>query len=168
MRRPSGKVPDQPLTHMWARHREMARRLASGETQKQVAQDMGISQSRISIISNSPLFQRQQEDIENARDADAQKIRAELEALRPAAVNALKGVLEEEDDMMNRALKVKVAESILDRTGVGAKRDENTTITLEQYVQTTLERIGQGPIEHSPIGPSSLEPSPIEHESDSR
>ena len=144
MRRPSGKVPDQPLTHRWARHREIARRVATGERPGTIANDMGMSVSRISIIMNSPMFQQFEEELENGRNEDAMSLRKELDELRGPAILALKEVLEDEDDMLNKSLKVRVAETILDRTGMSQRASDGqaqVTVTLEQFVQETLERI---------------------------
>jgi len=47
----------QSLQKITPRHREIMLRLVRGHTPKKVREDLGLSQSRFSIIVNSPLFQ---------------------------------------------------------------------------------------------------------------
>jgi hypothetical protein len=146
MRRPSGRVPEQPLTHMWERHNEVARRLALGERQTDIAQEMGFSKSRLSIISNSPLMKERVSELSSDRDEATGQILRQLEDMRPAAIRALKDTLEN-DESLNQSLRVRVAETVLDRTGLSPKGGPggSVSISLEQYVSETLSRLRPEP-----------------------
>lgn len=117
MRRPSGKIPKQPITHLWERHREIARRLVAGERQKDIAQDLGMTQSRISIVANSPEMQQAVGELSAKADEEAVDISARLQALSSDAVNVLEHVIKKNTSPFNESLQVKVAEAILDRAG---------------------------------------------------
>jgi len=78
MRRPSGRVPKQPITHLWDRHREIARRLACGERQKDIALDLGMTQSRMSIISNSPVLRERVDQLQEKADEEAKDVAQEI------------------------------------------------------------------------------------------
>ena len=60
------------------RHLEIMRRLVLGQRQVDIAQDMGITQSRLSIIVNSPLFQLNMRELQNRRNENIIKIQDEL------------------------------------------------------------------------------------------
>jgi len=49
-------MADQQLQHLAPRHIEIMHRLIRGQKQKTIAEDLGISQARLSIITHSPLF----------------------------------------------------------------------------------------------------------------
>lgn len=62
-------TPAQPIKHILPRHVEIMRRLVLGEKQRDIARSLEMTESRLSIIVNSPLFQlelrkmqRRQED----------------------------------------------------------------------------------------------------------
>ena len=62
-------MPAQPLQHLLPRHAEIMRRLCLGERARDISVAMDMTESRLSIIINSPLFQlelrkmqRRQED----------------------------------------------------------------------------------------------------------
>ena len=60
MARPStGKVPPQALQHIRPRHRQIMYRLVAGEKQVDIALDLKITTTRLSIICNSPLFKKE-------------------------------------------------------------------------------------------------------------
>lgn len=117
MRRPSGRIPAQPLTHLWDRQKEFNRRLACGERQKDIAEDMGFSSSRASIIANSPVSIEFREKISDAADENAADVAARLKMLSQDAVNILEAVVKKNTTPFNANLQVKVAEAILDRAG---------------------------------------------------
>lgn len=117
MRRPSGRVPSQPITHLWERHKEIARRLVAGERQKDIAADLGMSQSRISIITNSPEMQKVVDSLSEKANGEATDIAARLKSLSEDAVNVLESVVKKNTTPFNAGLQVKVAEAILDRAG---------------------------------------------------
>ena len=68
------KTPAQPLTHLWERHKEIARRLVAGDRQKDIADDMKMTYSRMSIICNSPAFKTQIQRLSMGADNNALQV----------------------------------------------------------------------------------------------
>jgi hypothetical protein len=138
-------IPAQPLTHMWERHHEIKRRLVLGERQVDIANDLGMTQTRMSNIKNSPLMLSATQELRDRADENAVDIMKRLNNLRDDALNALEEVLKKEVSPGDVPLRIKVAESVLDRTGFGkaGQIQGNLNVTLEQYVQQTLNQIGR-------------------------
>ena len=113
---PSGKIPPQHIRYFRPRHREMMYRLVSGQTQKEIAVSMDITQTRLSIIVNSPLFKKELSKVEGEIFDNVVATRGDLTArikdLQPKALTVI------EDLMMGsktgKALKRQCAKDILE------------------------------------------------------
>ena len=134
-----GRVPgvtvSQPLTHLWERHKEIMRRLVAGERQVDIAKDLDMTQSRMSIICNSPAFKTQLERLSVGADNNALDVQDRVTNLSNDAMSVLENVLQDGENLP-RKLQVDVAKDILDRAGHGAvkkteNRNLNTTLTAE-------------------------------------
>ena len=120
MRIPSGKIPIQPLLHLWERHNEISRRLVAGERPVDIANAMNISQSRISVIMASPLFQARMAELSGKSDVVATDLSSRITKSALDGMTILEGVLNGTAKDIAPALKVKVAHDMLDRAGHGA------------------------------------------------
>jgi len=60
--------PQQPLTKILPKHLEIARRLCLGIKHRDIARDMGINESRLSQIIQSPLFQLELRRMQKRRE----------------------------------------------------------------------------------------------------
>ena len=94
---PTGKVPEQQLQHLRPVHREIMRRLVCGEKSVRIADDLRMSQSRLSIILNSPLFMAElgklERDVtENVVD-NLSEVDSRLRVLAPNAVEVINGIM---------------------------------------------------------------------------
>ena len=148
MRRPSGEIPKQPITFLWERHKEIARRLVAGDRQCDIARDLGMTESRLSIIANSPEFKIQLDDLSAKADVEAADVAERLQRLSSQAVGVLEDVLAANKTPFNESLKVKVAESVLDRTGFGkeskiSSKSLSATVSLKasEVLGQVLERM---------------------------
>ena len=126
------KTPAQPLTHLWERHKEIMRRLVAGERQKDIADDLRMTYSRMSIICNSPAFKTQLERMSLGADNNALDIDSRITALSSDAMSLMEDALQ--DNVMAIAPKDRlgIAKDILDRAGHGATKKialQTTTIT---------------------------------------
>jgi len=131
-RHPSGNTPPQQLLRVESKHREIMRRLIAGESNKKIATDLGMSETRLSIVRNSPLFLKEYKNLEaevKSRFLDsAAKIQEKINNLQEPAIDMLGKILTEKsvDDMrVTPILKHQVALDILDLGGNGKKRIEN-------------------------------------------
>lgn len=104
------------LSNIRPRHREMARRVVLGQTQIEIAKALGISQPRMSVIVNSPLFKIEIKRLEELRDAGVADIRQDLQEMAPGALETLERTMYQGK---TEKIKVQCAESILDRAGHG-------------------------------------------------
>ena len=65
---PSKSVSKRGLKHLRPIHRTIAWMLTTGSRQCDVARELGLNQSRLSLIVNSPLFKEELEKAEKQRD----------------------------------------------------------------------------------------------------
>ena len=130
MGRVPGKEISQPLTHLWERHKEIMRRLVAGDRQVDISRDMQMTQSRMSIICNSPAFKTQLERLSMGADNNALDVQDRVTALSSDAMSVLEDVLQNGEGVPKK-LQVDVARDIMDRAGHGAvKKTATITATL--------------------------------------
>ncbi len=94
---PTGAIPEQALTFIRPRHRQIMYRLITGQTQVRIATDLEMDQSRLSVIVNSPLFKselRKMEDevFESLKESRGD-ITAKVKELQPAALEVITGIM---------------------------------------------------------------------------
>lgn len=114
----SRSVERYGLGYIRPRHNEMARRLVAGQKPIDVQRTMDISESRFSIIINSPLFKVVLAKLSKLRDANAVDIQEELKELVPIALDQVaKTVM----TSTSEKLRLDASKDILDRGGVVKK-----------------------------------------------
>lgn len=128
-------------------HREIARRLVVGQKPSEVRASLGLSSSRFSIITNSPLFKVEVKKLEMQRDQGVVDVTKTFKELSPIAIEQIERIMYVTKD---EHLKVKCAESILDRAGYGkvTKTDVNisgtvthSTLTKDEIRQLIRDRL---------------------------
>jgi len=132
MRHPRRAIPAQPIKHMWERHKEIARLVLVGHRPVDIAEQIGISQTALSIIMNSPIFKDHLQKLSMKRDKKAFEIKDRLEDIAHEATELLNRVMMGEEGASINA-RARVAQDILDRAGYGKtsiQRNENVNITL--------------------------------------
>lgn len=95
---PTGKIPEQALTFIRPRHRQIMYRLITGQTQAHIATDLEMNQSRLSVIVNSPLFKselRKMEDqvFESLKESRGD-ITTKVKELQPVALKVIQTIME--------------------------------------------------------------------------
>ena len=143
----SKSVMKYGINHVRPYHREIARRLSLGQRDGQIKKDMGISDSRFSIIIHSPLFVNELKKLESIRDKGVGNIHETLRDLAPLA-------LEQVERTMyfgkSDAIKLSAAESILDRAGIsrisksevkGEVYHNHASYTAEELRNLVIERV---------------------------
>lgn len=131
-------------------HREIARRLVVGERPKAIKEALGISDSRFSIITSSPLFKVEVKKLEVQRDAGVIDITKTLKELSPIALEQIERTMYK---TKSDSIRLQAAESILDRAGYSkiTKSDVNVSGTINhssltkdeirQLIKDRLERM---------------------------
>jgi hypothetical protein len=143
-RTPTGRAPIQSIKLVRGKHLEIIRRLIAGEPQRKIALDLGISEGRLSVICNSPLFKRKHKELEDEVRArfieKTASVASEIDEMQPKAVNVLKSLLNDEKVngvKVSPALKRDVALDFLDLGGNGkkSKEVENSKNAMDDVVK---------------------------------
>lgn len=130
----------------------------SGYNGNQIAENLGMSVSRVSIIRNSPIYQ-QERDAQRAKlhseviDKKSDKIvagdpvEARLKELALRAVNRYDGLLEgAKSEFVQKA----TADSILDRAGYKAKTDKTVvSVEVTEKMADRFERVLTRSVTHT-------------------
>lgn len=122
MARPAtGKIPPQQLMHIRPRHRQIMYRLVAGEKQVDIALELDITTTRLSIIVNSPLFKAEYKKVEDKVLQRMIEKRSDItnrvERLQPSALSVIEDIMK--GKTTGKALKRQCANDILE---LGQKR----------------------------------------------
>jgi len=82
------------IKKMRERHREIARLLTAGVRQKDIAEELGLTQSRLSIIIKSPVFQDFLAEISAGRTAAAMDFNAKIHHIAEKGLRKIERVLD--------------------------------------------------------------------------
>lgn len=132
---PSASVQKYGLQKLKPFHDEIARRLITGQRPEEVSIAMNITPARLSIITNSPIFQQRLERLQALRDAAACEAREFIEEVALVAATQIeKLMLTSADDRV----KLSAAKDLLDRAGFQAqpptKNLPQLSVTVEQNI----------------------------------
>lgn len=137
----SPSVEQYSLSYIRPRHKEIARRLVLGQTQTEICRDLNMSTSRMSIICNSPLFKILVSKLEEERNQDTVDVGKQLREIAP---NALEIVERTMYNGATESLKLKAAESILDRAGfstINKAQIEVSHVPTENFTKEELIKL---------------------------
>lgn len=130
-RHPSREEPAQPLRIIQGKHREIMRRQIAGESQRRIALELGMSESRLSIICNSPLYKREyarlEQEVKGRFVEVAANVQNKVTELQPTALGVLEKILKEKEvDGIRVSLPLKrdTALDILELGGNGKKKTD--------------------------------------------
>jgi hypothetical protein len=104
------------VTQLWDLHHEITRLALIGMKHIDIATKLGVSPVTVSYTLRSPIVARQLDQMRAVRDLEAVDIAKEIAELAPRAVEILADLMD--DPLPN--IKLKAAESILDRAGYAA------------------------------------------------
>ena len=104
---------------MKERHHEIKRRLIAGDRAVDIARSMGMTQSWLSIVMASPVFESELLKEREIADRNATDIGARLTRLAPDAMNVLEKAVRERSENIPEVTRVKFAQDVLDRVGHG-------------------------------------------------
>lgn len=137
----SGRVPAQPITRIDTRHREIMRRLLAGERQVDIAAEMNISQSRLSIVINSPIFISEfgklEAELQQHYISKVSDISAQIQMMQPDALRVLHWIMLR-DPKATLSLRRRCARDILE-LGLTAKKDEAIEGVLDDFATIVVE-----------------------------
>jgi hypothetical protein len=102
----------QQLQHLAPRHIEIMHRLIRGQKAKTIAEDLGITQSRLSIIIHSPLFQLEMQKLMAAKEEQLYVIQENFVDAAGLGVKFHKDVLSAPPGMFSTDQKFKSANTM--------------------------------------------------------
>lgn len=106
------------VAEMWDSHHEIARRLVLGQSNEDIAKDLGCTAQSVSMVRNSPVVQEKIAIMRAARDAGTIDLAREIADLAPLALQKVREALET-GQVMGRELSasgiLKEANGLLDR-----------------------------------------------------
>lgn len=148
MRVPSGSLNSaKGVSHLWERHKEIARYLVAGERPIDICKRLGYTASWLSTIMNSPVFKDYLDKLSKEKDSEAIDIRKQIEEGAQFGVSELLKILKGEDEYQNGVSvqqKIKVAQDFLDREGHGkvTKVEHKATVSIlsEDRIKALQER----------------------------
>jgi hypothetical protein len=107
----------QSLSALKERHHEIKRRLIAGDRQVDIAHALGMTQSRLSIVINSPAFQSELRILRAAADLEAADVGKRITKLAPAAMKVLEAAILQTPDGIGPLAKVGIAKDVLFMAG---------------------------------------------------
>lgn len=135
------------VSELWEKHHEIIRLLLIGLSNVAIADRMGMTTTQISNIKNSPIVQERLSLLKAERDCKAIDLSKDIMELAPQSLDLLGKVIRGEDlgdgTKATTGLRVKVAESNLDRAGYGAIRRVQTQNEHLFYTKEDIEELKQ-------------------------
>ncbi len=151
------------LKYIRPHHREIARRLVMCQSLAEIGGALGISPTRVSGITKSPLFKLELKKLEEIRDKGVTDVRDSFAEASPGAVDIIERLMY---NGSTESLRLKAAETILDRAGHGSisrgkvEIDQkvhisHSELTERELRELVLKRVGK--IEHERTAQRALE-----------
>lgn len=130
-RRTRGPRKTFEVNHMWELHHEIVRRIVLGQTNRDIAQSLGISEPMVSYTKNSKVCQDKIKEMRAIRDADTIDLAEDIRMKAPKALDLLEDIIDDHGETFSMGLAAKTAENWLDRAGYPAvKRVEAAVVHL--------------------------------------
>lgn len=144
-------APDRPIkiAGMKERHHEIKRRLIAGDRYVDIARDMGMTQSWLSIVVSSPVFQMELQKLRAEADREAADISKRLTNLSPDAMTVLERAIRGKNgdfkppDGISAAKQADIALTVLERDGHG-KPQQTTPSTANVKVEIVQFNVPAG------------------------
>lgn len=126
------KTPQIKQLRTW--HARMARFVACGTRPSELARLFGYTESAITTIISSPLFEAEVGRLVGEEEHQAMDIRASLEMLQPRSLTVIaEDLMIEGNDPKLRKIRNDSALEILDRTGYGKKIEPQQHLHLHAH-----------------------------------
>jgi hypothetical protein len=143
---PHGKSPQ--IGHLWPHHRSMVRAAFEGARPKDLAQAYGMTESQISCVINSPIFQAELSRLEAEAELSLTEARRNLKILADKSVIMISEELEalqEAESFPERKLKIKTCFDVLDRIKVVPDAPQ---VHLHQHAHAHIENMSDRELLH--------------------
>ena len=98
-------------------HREVARRLILGQKVREISLELGVSEAGLRTMIKSPLFKLELKRLSDLRDEGLKDVTKTLSDLAPVALETIERTMYK---TKSDAIRLKAAETLLDRAGFGS------------------------------------------------
>jgi hypothetical protein len=132
----SPSVAKYGVAHIRPYHREIARRLVLGQKESEIRMYMGLSESRFSIIINSPLFKYEVARLEAYRDEGVGDVMQTLREVSPLALEVIERTMY---GAKSERLRYDAACTIMDRAGHGAINRSTVDFSIGSINYATMQ-----------------------------
>ena len=133
-----GGYKSPSITHLWPRHKSMARMVALGLGMEDIRMATGFTAAHVSRIMGSPMFQVEVERLSaQVEDNLITDVRKDLQDMAVRAVQVLDEDLNlhVDGDLKARKLRQNAAFDVLDRNGIGKHSDAPKELHLHQHLE---------------------------------
>lgn len=121
-RRSKGPRKTFEVNEMWELHHEIVRRIVIGQTNRDIARSLGVSEPMVSYTRNSKVCQDKIKEMRAVRDADTIDLMEDIRMKAPKALGLLEDIIDDHGESFPMGLAAKTAENWLDRAGYPAVR----------------------------------------------
>ena len=115
------------------KYREIARRLLAGERQCDIAMDMGMSESRLSIIVNAPLFRKTMNALQDKVDRAYFDVVGEMRKEAKGAATTILDIMK--SPLSTNPERLSAAKEVLRLGGYGPKAGVNVQVNNLSFEQ---------------------------------
>ena len=115
--RKKGRKRTWQVENIWDLHHAIKRRVFLGQKNKEIAEALGCCPQTVSNVRNSPVIEEELAIMHGAADADSIDLAQEIRKIAPESLKLIKNVITGKEESASIALRVKAAESNLDRAG---------------------------------------------------
>ena len=145
------RISDEPrksfeATQLWDRYQEIARRIVLGQKNVDIANDLGVTPTMVSLVKNSPLVKDHIASLQEKADEEAINISARIKELAPKALQVLEDIVVR-GQLSGEAVPARIrgqhAENLLDRAGHAAPKEVRSLNLHGHYTSEDIEKIKQ-------------------------
>ena len=123
-------------------HCELARRIAQGQTNRDIMKDIQVSGSRLSVLKANPVFQRQ---VEKYRRQEEDKYNKAIGVFETEAEDVAKEIVKIAKDPVHSKTKLDAGLAVLDKLGQakGVGESPGEELVFEQMLRVTKKTMGE-------------------------
>ena len=147
-------------THLWDLHHEILRRIALGQKNVAIAEALKCSPVTVSNIRNSQLGQERLGELHRQRDLATVDVARSIREAAPKAFQLVLDAISDED--LDMRVRLKEANSVLDRAGYAPVRQVNTQMTSLSLTGDDIEALKARAIQAALEDGNILDVSPSE------
>ena len=126
-------------THLWDLHHEILRRIALGQKNVAIAEALNCSAVTVSNVRNSQLGQERLGELHRQRDLATVDVARSIREAAPKAFQLVLDAISDED--LDMRVRLKEANSVLDRAGYAPVRQVNTQMTSLSLTGDDIEAL---------------------------